>query len=177
MSTLDIGIAIVRIVVGLTFFAHGAQKAFGWWGGPGFAKWSGAMERMGLRPNGLWALASVGAEVVCGPLLALGLLTAIAAPFLVAQAIYIVFRAHWKAGFFNGNKGYEFPLQLLASSFLFVLAGPGALSLDTVSGIAFPTELRVAFFVIAVVGVLVALYTARPAAAPAPAPAPPTRNA
>ena len=46
----DLGIALIRIVVGLTFAAHGAQKAFGWWGGPGYEGWSGAIHKMGWRP-------------------------------------------------------------------------------------------------------------------------------
>src|SRR5438067_833763 len=44
------GILILRLVVGLTLAAHGAQKLFGWWGGPGMKGWIGAMNRMRIRP-------------------------------------------------------------------------------------------------------------------------------
>lgn len=176
MSAVDLGFLLIRVVAGLTFFAHGAQKAFGWWGGPGFEKWTAAMDRMGLRPTRFWAAVTVAAEVVGGLLLAVGLLTPIAAPFLIAQAIYIVFRAHWKGGFFNANRGFEFPLQLLTAAVAFTIAGPGALSLDAAAGIAFSTTVRVVIAAVAIVGALVALYTARPAPAPAAAPSQPPQQ-
>ena len=76
---LDAGIAALRITIGLIFAAHGAQKAFGWWKGPGYAAWTGAIGKMGFRPVALWAFISVAAELGAGLLLALGLLTPLAA--------------------------------------------------------------------------------------------------
>lgn len=49
MTASDVGVLLVRLAIGLTFAAHGAQKLLGWWGGPGFAGWTGGIARMGLR--------------------------------------------------------------------------------------------------------------------------------
>ena len=84
MTALDIGLLVVRLVVGLTFAAHGAQKVLGWWSGPGFAGWTGAMTRMGLRPAPLWAALSTAIELVGGLLVVVGLLTPIASAVVVA---------------------------------------------------------------------------------------------
>ena len=127
MTGGDLGLLIVRLAVGLTFAAHGAQKVIGWWAGPGFAGWTGAMTRMGLRPAPLWAALSAGVELVGGLLFATGSLTPIAAALLVAQSAYIVRRVHRPKWFWNKNGGIEFPLQLLAGSLLIAASGPGAI--------------------------------------------------
>jgi putative oxidoreductase len=128
----DIGLLVLRIVVGVIFAAHGAQKAFGWWNGPGLAGWTGAMTRMGLRPAPLWAFVSTAAELGAGTALALGLFTPLVVAALTSQAIVIIFRAHWAAGFWNANKGFEFPLSLFGGIAAILFAGPGAWALDSV---------------------------------------------
>ncbi len=162
MTPSDVGILVVRLAVGATFAAHGAQKVLGWWGGPGFAGWSGGIVRMGLRPAWLWAAISAGVELVGGALLGLGLLTPIASALLTAQSTYIVFRAHLPRGFWNAKGGIEFPLQLLAGSLLVVAAGPGAIALDTILGLDFGGAARAVLLVLALAGALVAMAIARP---------------
>ena len=162
MTASDVGILIVRLVIGLTFAAHGAQKVFGWWGGPGFAGWTAGIERMGLRPAPLWAAISAGVELVGGGLLALGLLTPIASALLVAQSIYIIVRAHWSRGFWNRGGGIEFPLQILAGSLLVVATGAGAIAIDSALSIDFGSWWRVGFLAAALVGALIAMAIARP---------------
>ena len=127
----DIGLLILRVVVGLIFAAHGAQKAFGWWGGPGPAGWRGAMNFMGLRPAPFWAFVSTAAELGAGTALALGLFTPLVVAALTSQAIVIIFRAHWAAGFWSANKGFEFPLSLFGGVLAILFAGPGAWALDS----------------------------------------------
>ena len=162
MTALDVGLLIVRLAVGLTFAAHGAQKALGWWSGPGFAGWTGAMTRMGLRPAPLWAALSSGVELVGGLLLAVGFLTPVASALLVAQSVYIVVRVHRPKGFWNKNGGIEFPLQLLAASLLIAASGPGAIAIDAAAGLELGTSWRAAFLVIAVVGAFATMAIARP---------------
>jgi putative oxidoreductase len=127
---LDAGIAALRITIGLIFAAHGAQKAFGWWKGPGYAGWTSAIGKMGFRPVVLWAFISVGAELGAGLLLALGLLIPLAAAGLVGQGIVIIARVHWVNGFWSRDGGYEYPLALLGGSVAIALTGPGGWSLD-----------------------------------------------
>jgi len=166
---------IVRLAVGLTFAAHGAQKVLGWWSGPGFAGWTGAMTRMGLRPAPLWAALSSGVELLGGLLLAVGALTPIAAALLVAQSVYIVLRVHRPKGFWNKNGGIEFPLQLLAGSLLIAASGPGAIAIDPAAGLEFGTWWRAAFLVVAVAGAFATMAIARPVPQPVPAVSTPPR--
>src|SRR2546430_14628944 len=66
---------ILRVVIGLTVAAHGAQKLFGWWDGPGMKGWTGAMNHMRIRPATPWAWMSALAEFFGGIGLARGVLT------------------------------------------------------------------------------------------------------
>lgn len=135
METFDLGIVVLRFVVGFTFAVHGAQKLFGWWGGPGFAGWRGAMGQMGFRPALAFALSSALIEFGGGLLLAVGFLTPFVAALLVAQSAVIIGQVHWSNGFFNSKSGYEFPLLLGAAAAAVVLVGPGAFSLDAAVGL------------------------------------------
>ena len=132
---VSLGLLIVRVVIGLTLAAHGAQKLFGWWGGPGMKGWTGAMNHMRIRPATPWAWASALAEFGGGVGLALGFLTplpsfAIAGSMLVAIAL-----VHLPHGFFNSKGGFEFNLSILAAVAAIAIAGPGAYSLDAALGI------------------------------------------
>lgn len=129
-DVIDFGLFVIRIVVGMVFAAHGAQKLFGWWGGPGMDRWTGVIERMGVRPTRLWASLSAGNELGSGLLLAIGLLVPLAAAALVAQSAVIIVRVHWSKGFFSTQGGYEFPLVLGTVSLALAFAGPGAWSID-----------------------------------------------
>jgi putative oxidoreductase len=161
MDTFDTALLLLRLGVGLTFAAHGAQKAFGWWGGPGPQGWRGAMAKMGYRPEGLFAPLSAAIELVGGLALAIGLLTPIAAAALIAQSVVIIGQVHWQNGFFNGKGGYEFPLSLGLGSVAILLLGAGAWSLDAAFGFAPDATVRVALIVIGIVAGLVALAVPR----------------
>ncbi len=161
MNSADIGLAFLRIVIGLTMAAHGAQKAFGWWSGPGPVGWRGAMDRMGFRPAPLWATVSTAVELVGGLLLAFGLLTPFAAAALIAQSVVIIGQVHAPKGFWNRDSGYEFPLALLAGAVALALAGPGALSLDNALGLRFDDAVRVALVALGALGGLIALMIPR----------------
>jgi putative oxidoreductase len=114
----------LRLVVGLGFAAHGAQKLFGLFGGHGIEGTAGFFEQIGLRPGRLHARAAGTAELFGGLLIALGLVTPFAAAALIAVMTAAVLTVHLKNGFFNTGNGYEYNLVLVAA--LFALAGIGA---------------------------------------------------
>jgi putative oxidoreductase len=166
----DIAFLLLRLVIGGTIAAHGAQKLFGWWSGPGwagFVKASG--ERMRLRPALWWALMAVLSEVGGGVLLVLGFLSPLGALGVSAAMLMAILLAHWPR-FWNSQHGMEYPLALLAGGLALGLTGPGAYSLDALLGLALPAPATFLLgLVLVVVGVAVALLTRAPQPAPAPA--------
>ena len=158
-----LGLLILRLVIGVILAAHGAQKLFGWFGGPGMTGWTGAMNRMRIRPATPWAWMSALAEFLGGIGLALGLLfplpsAAIAGSMLVAMII-----VHLPKGFFVTKGGYEFNLAILGAVATLALTGPGAYSLDAALGIRFPEPISaIVVAVLVIAGVAVALLTRAP---------------
>lgn len=152
MTTFDFALLILRLAVGLTFAAHGAQKAFGWWGGPGPANWLRAVHGMGYHPAALFAAAAILVELVGGLALALGFMTPFAAGLLIAQAIVISVVAHLSHGFFSTNGGFEFPFVLGIAAMTIGLVSPGAISLDALLGLGFEPASRIALAVLGIVG-------------------------
>jgi putative oxidoreductase len=161
MQPVDLGLLILRLVVGLTFAGHGAQKAFGWWNGPGIAGWRGAVTHMGFQPVELFVVLSIGAELIGGSLLALGLFTPFAAMILIAQTVVIISKAHLAKGFWNTDGGFEYPLVLGASVIAITFIGTGSIALDRAFGLSFSDPLRAGFLPIGLLGGLVALGASR----------------
>jgi putative oxidoreductase len=133
---MELGLLIIRLAVGLTLAAHGAQKLFGIFGGHGLAGTGAFFEAIGFRPGKpLATLAGIG-EVTGGLALALGLFTPFGCALVIATMIVAVLGVHLEKGFFAQNGGYEFALVvgLVAAGIAF--AGPGALSFDAVLGLS-----------------------------------------
>jgi putative oxidoreductase len=124
------GLTVLRIVAGLTFAAHGAQKLFGWFGGYGLEGVGQWMESIGLAPGYLMALMAGSAEFFGGLALILGLLVRPAAAMLAVTMLVAIVTVHLANGFFMSNNGYEFALALLVISIALVIEGAGKLSLD-----------------------------------------------
>jgi putative oxidoreductase len=132
---MEIGLLILRLVVGLTLAAHGAQKLFGWFGGYGLEGTGKFMESLGFVPGRRNALFAGLAEGLGGLLLALGLATPVAAVLALSVMLVAVFTVHISKGFWVAQGGYEYNL-LLAVAFLSVaFTGPGAWSLDAWLGL------------------------------------------
>ncbi|TMM27506.1 MAG: DoxX family protein [Actinobacteria bacterium] len=130
---MSYGLLLLRVVVGGTMFSHGAQKLFGWFGGPGLRGTAGFFESLGWRlPLALAFLA--GLAETSGVAFALGLLTPLAALGIAVVMLNAIFVVHWRNGFFNGNGGLEFPLTLATVAVAVAATGPGRFSIDRLIG-------------------------------------------
>jgi putative oxidoreductase len=122
----------LRIVAGIIFTAHGAQKLFAWFGGYGLEGTGQWMESIGLAPGYLMALMAGSAEFFGGIFLIFGLLTRPTSFVLAITMAVAIFSVHIDNGLFMTANGYEFSLALLAVSISLLFSGAGKLSLDQV---------------------------------------------
>jgi putative oxidoreductase len=127
---MELALLILRVVVGVLFVGHGAQKLFGVFGGSGLNGTADTFDAIGLRPGRLYAPAAGATEIGAGVLLALGLLTPVAAALAIAVMVAAVTTIHLPRGLWNQNGGYEYNAVMAAAAFALAGAGPGAWSLD-----------------------------------------------
>jgi putative oxidoreductase len=164
----DWGLLILRVIVGLLVAGHGAQKLFGWFGGPGMQGTTGWLASMGMRPAGFWAFMAGLSEFGGGLLLALGLLNPLGSLGIIAAMLVAIVKVHWSKGVWNSAGGYEFPLTNLAAALALALTGPGAYSLDHALNIALPQPLTLlAGLGLVFLGLAAALLTPAPEETPA----------
>ncbi|MFD4405303.1 DoxX family protein [Nocardia sp. NPDC058499] len=122
----DTGLLILRLVFGLLFAAHGAQKLFGWFGGEGLAANNAGFEKMGFEPGKIFGTLAGVSEFAGGLLLALGAFTPLAAAIVLGTGIVIV-----NTGFGKGLLGgYEMGLLFAVVALAFAFTGPGRFSVD-----------------------------------------------
>jgi putative oxidoreductase len=126
---------LLRVTVGLTLAAHGAQKLFGWFGGPGLDKAGGFFDVLGFQPGRRHALMASVVEIAGGLLLAIGLLTPLAAALVFSVMIVAAVSVHMKNGFFITNGGFEYNLLFGVTGLTIAFTGPGALSIDALLGL------------------------------------------
>jgi putative oxidoreductase len=124
---------LLRVVIGGTLFAHGAQKLFGWFGGHGLRGTAGFFGSIGWRAPLLMAFLA-GLGETSGLLFAAGFLTPLAALGIATVMLNAIFAVHWKNGFFNGDGGLEFPLSLATVAVAVAAIGPGRFSIDNAIG-------------------------------------------
>jgi putative oxidoreductase len=132
---MELGLLVIRVVVGLLFVGHGTQKLFGWFGGHGIAGTGGFFDSLGMRPGKQHAFMAGLAEAGGGLLLALGLLTPLASAALIAVMVVAIATVHVKNGIWNSSQGYEFNLVLIAAAFAVASIGAGDWSLDNALGL------------------------------------------
>jgi putative oxidoreductase len=128
-------LTLLRICLGVIFFAHGAQKVLGWWGGHGYAATMNSFTtQMGI-PAAL-AFLSVMAEFLGGIGLVFGLLTRVAAFGIATVMAVAIFLVHAPNGLFmnwqgtQGGEGFEYHLLAIAIALTLVARGAGAYSVD-----------------------------------------------
>lgn len=121
----------IRLALGAVMFAHGAQKVLGSFGGSGFNAFiSGNTPFSFMRPTWVWLAAAALSELVGGLLLVFGFLTRVGAFFIACTMLTAIVGVHWSGGFFAANRGYEYPLALLAMAIALMVSGGGQASID-----------------------------------------------
>ena len=131
---MSYGILILRVVLGAIMAAHGSQKLFGWFGGSGPRGTANSFAQLGYRSPLLLALGAGLAELGGGLLIALGLLTPLAAAAIAIVMLNAIVTVHWRNGFFTAAGGYEFNLLVFTAAVATAATGPGRFSLDNLYG-------------------------------------------
>jgi putative oxidoreductase len=131
----DIATTILRLVVGVVFFTHGAQKMLGWFGGYGFSGTMGFFTGV-MHIPAPFAFLAIAAEFFGGLGLIFGLLTRVAAFGIFCDMVVAVAMVHHKFGLFMNwtgaqkGEGYEYHLLVLAATVFLMIRGAGAASVD-----------------------------------------------
>ena len=134
-TTNDPLLTLLRLVLGVVFFAHGAQQTLGWFGGNGF---HGTMEffthAVGIPT--VFAFLAIMSLFLGGLGLIVGFLSRIAAFGIAATMLVAAVKVHLAVGFFMNwsgtqkGEGYEYHLLVLAIAIMIMVRGAGALSID-----------------------------------------------
>jgi len=126
---------VVRLGLGVVFFAHGAQKVLGWFGGQGLGSTIKMFRGMGVPPAAAALAAFIELLGGCG--LITGLLARPAAVGIMINMLVAIAKVHGRNGFFlnfamtpGKGHGYEFNLALIAMALSILVGGAGALSID-----------------------------------------------
>ncbi|ADV65983.1 DoxX family protein [Deinococcus maricopensis] len=125
LARTDLALAVLRILIGLIFVAHGAQKIFSYT----LSGTVGAFTEMGVPLPPLTAPSIAFIELIGGAALVSGFFTRAAAVLLALDMLGAIIFVHLKAGFFN-PAGIEFPLALLAANAALALTGAGRYAFD-----------------------------------------------
>jgi putative oxidoreductase len=130
-------LTLIRLVLGVIFFAHGAQKMLGWFGGYGFKGTMGFFTHM-MHIPAPFAFLAIAAEFFGGLGLIVGLLTRVAAFGITVNMLVAIFTVHMANGFFMNwtgqqkGEGFEYHLLVLAITVALMIRGAGAFSIDRV---------------------------------------------
>jgi putative oxidoreductase len=130
----DVGLLLIRLVIGGTLIMHGWNHWFGGGKIPGTARW---FDGLGLRPGIVHAWASVITELGAGALLLLGLLTPLGCAGAIGSMAVAGIAAHRRNGFFVFRDGFEYVLMIAVVSTALAAIGPSKASLDHAAGINF----------------------------------------
>ena len=133
-TSANIGLLILRVVVGALFVGHGTQKLLGWFGGHGPEGTGRFMGQLGYRPGRTAAIGAGLTETLGGSLLLLGLVTGLGAAMIIGVMTSATASVHLKKGLWNTGGGFELPLVNAGVAAALALAGPGGSSLDRLIG-------------------------------------------
>lgn len=131
----DFGMLVARTIIGGAMAAHGAQKAFGWFGGPGPSAAAATFAELGFRPGERFVTLAASSEIVSGQLIALGFGGPLGPALLLATMIVASACVHRKYGFYALDGGSEVAFLYGAAALILVSDDYGRLSLDHVLGL------------------------------------------
>jgi putative oxidoreductase len=135
-DSMNSGLLVARVVIGLVMAAHGAQKLLGWFGGYGLAGTAGFFEQLGFRPGKLFAATASATEITSGLLMATGFLGPVGPALMISVMIVAAITVHWEHGLFASSNGIEVPLLYGTAALGLALTGHGLYSVDAALGIA-----------------------------------------
>ena len=138
-GTQHLGLLVLRVWLGVVLAAHGLQKLFGWWGGPGIGGFKSSLSDVGYQHADILAYLGSGGEIAGGVLLIIGLFTPIAAAGAVAFLINGLLAAvssgeHSQIFAFFLPQGHEYQITLIVLAVAVTLCGPGRYGLDAGRG-------------------------------------------
>ncbi len=131
----DLGLLAARLALGLSMASHGAQKAFGWYGGPGPEGAAGFMESLGFKPGASYARAASYTEIGSGLAIALGLGGPLGPAALLSTMLVAQSTVHAKNGFYAQQNGVELGVVYASGALALASSGYGNLSLDRAFGL------------------------------------------
>ena len=131
----DLARLLVRLVLGGLLAGHGAQKLFGWFGGPGPEGTRGMMESLELRPAHRWAFLAGISEFGGGVLTALGALSPVGPLAIIGSMTMATATVHRDKPIWGTSGGAELPVTNMAAAGALALVGPGRISIDHALGI------------------------------------------
>ena len=146
---MSIAFLIVRVILGLSFMAHGTQKLFGWFGGDGITGTGGFFEGLGFRPGKMFAFMAALGETLGGFLTLLGRAARSGPCSIVIVMLVAIGSVHYNKGFFVSNGGWELNTAYIAAAVAVAFGGNGAYSVDGYLGICssspIPSQIAYAF--------------------------------
>jgi putative oxidoreductase len=121
----DLSVLILRLCLAVVFIGHGLQVAFGAFGGSGIQGFSGMLANMGFKPALFWTYLAAYTQLIAGILLAVGLLTRVAAFSLFIFMLVAAIKVHIAKGFFLQTGGFEYNFVLICICIALMLSGSG----------------------------------------------------
>ena len=130
----DLALLVARAVLGGSIAAHGTQKLFGWFGGPGIEGASQMMQHLGFQPGERYARLASLSEIGAGALIASGTGGPIGPALLLGVMATAAGSVHVKNGYWNQNRGYELNVMYALLALLLAVEDHGSASIDAASG-------------------------------------------
>ena len=167
----DLSLLSARVALGGTMAAHGAQKVFGAFDGPGIQGVSKFMESLGFTPGERYARALAATELSSGALIALGALGPVGPAMLISVMLAAIELVHRPKGYFNEKGGFEMNVMYIALAVVLANEGYGSFSVDALLGLHEKTRPTLSWAIL-IGGVASAIFMLKQRNAPEQPPVP-----